>query len=115
MQVLLVYSDPTVTFLIETVLTREGMDVRAFRNTESAVAALQQYSFDVIVLDADVEIARPFYDTIREVAGDTRVLLISGRSTRALREALDADASLERPFDPGVLVEQIRELAHRPA
>jgi DNA-binding response OmpR family regulator len=115
--VLLAEDDEDVRALAELVLRREGFEVAAVSDGESALAAAAERTPAVAVLDVSMprldglETAR----RLRERA-ETRtvpIMLLTARVTEADRERgreAGVDAQLDKPFSPAVLAARVREL-----
>jgi DNA-binding response OmpR family regulator len=115
--VLLAEDDEDVRMLAELVLRREGYEVRAVSDGQSALDAASERTPAVAVLDVSMprmdglETARRLRD--RDETRDVPIMLLTARVTEADRErGRDAgvDAQLDKPFSPAVLAERISAL-----
>ena len=115
--VLLAEDDEDVRMLAELVLRREGYEVRAVSDGQSALDAASERTPAVAVLDVSMprmdglETARRLRD--RDETRDVPIMLLTARVTEVDRErGRDAgvDAQLDKPFSPAVLAERISAL-----
>ena len=115
--VLLAEDDEDVRMLAELVLRREGYEVRAVSDGQSALDAASERAPAVAVLDVSMprmdglETARRLRE--RDETRDVPIMLLTARVTEADRErGRDAgvDAQLDKPFSPAVLAERISAL-----
>ena len=115
--VLLAEDDEDVRMLAELVLRREGYEVRAVSDGQSALDAASERTPAVAVLD----VSMPRMDGLgtarrlreRDETRDVPIMLLTARVTEADRErGRDAgvDAQLDKPFSPAVLAERISAL-----
>lgn len=110
-RLLIVEDDPSVSYVLETLLGYEGYNVTTAADVRSAIDALKRRSVDGVVLDLNLpdgnglEVLRH----LRELSGTTPVVVLSGlKQEDAVVEALDLGANdyVTKPFG-------IRELAAR--
>ncbi len=80
-----------------------------------ALERFKTASFDVIVLDLQMPKmdGRTFFRTLRVRGDRTPVIILSAFGAEEARVELQAEAALEKPFDPDVLVARIRSLTGR--
>lgn len=60
MQVLIIEENPGLAQIWSGHLTRQGMKVSCVHSKSQATALLQDQSFDVVIMDADIDGGRPF-------------------------------------------------------
>jgi DNA-binding response OmpR family regulator len=115
--VLLAEDDEDVRALAELVLRREGFQVTAVPDGESALAAAAERTPSVAVLDVSMprmdglETARRLRE--RAEMRTVPIMLLTARVTEADRERgrqAGVDAQLDKPFSPAVLAERVRAL-----
>ena len=123
-RVLVVDDDPMVCVAIEVCLQRQGFDVTVADGGESGMRALDQASFDVMLVDVFMPHMRGF-EAIRlfhERAPDIPVIAMSGyafanadRAPDFLRMTIElgASACLRKPFTPQALVAAVNECLAR--
>ena len=118
--VLVVDDDPMVCVAIEVCLQRQGFDVTVADGSEAGMRALDQATFDVMLVDVFMPHMRGF-EAIRifhERAPDIPVIAMSGydfanadRAPDFLRMTIElgASACLRKPFTPQALVAPVNE------
>jgi CheY-like chemotaxis protein len=115
--VLLAEDDEDVRALAELVLRREGFEVTAVADGQAALEAAEERTPAVAVLDVSMprvdglEAARRLRE--RPETRGIAIMLLTARVTDADRERgreVGADAQLDKPFSPAVLVERVRAL-----
>ncbi len=118
-KVLVVEDDADTGATIKDLLVLESHTVEVVADGAEASSRLQQYDYDLIVLDwelpdtSGVEVLKDF----RLRRGKTPVLMLTGRSDFADKEAgLDtgADDYLTKPFHPREFGARVRALLRRP-
>jgi DNA-binding response OmpR family regulator len=119
-KVLLIDDDVRIISKVSEWLSLEGHGVEAATTGEDGLQMLENYQFDVIVLDwalpqmSGVQVLRKF----RTGGGITPVIFLTGKDDMDSKEqGLDAGADdyLPKPFDPRELSARIRSLLRRPA
>ncbi|MGA7172260.1 MAG: response regulator transcription factor [Candidatus Dormiibacterota bacterium] len=116
-RILVVDDEPAITEFIRIGLSREGFDVETAPDGRAALAAVDRFSPDVVVLD----VMMPRMDGIaltRELAGDPRrgLVILSARDDtqdRILGLDLGADDYLGKPFEFGELLARVRSVLRR--
>ena len=113
--VLLAEDDEDVRARAELVLRRAGFEVTAVTDGDAALAAAEERTPAVAVLDVSMphvnglEAAR----RLRERGAAFPIMLLTARVTEADRERgrhAGVDDQLDKPFSPAVLAERVREL-----
>ena len=120
-RVLVVDDDPMVGVAIEVYLKRQGFDVTVADGADAGMLALEQATFDVMLIDVFMPHVRGF-ESIRifhERAPDVPIVAMSGYAFANLnspapdflRMALELGATrcLRKPFTPELLLSTIRE------
>jgi DNA-binding response OmpR family regulator len=116
-RVLVVDDEPAITDFIRIGLSREGFEVETASDGRAALAAVDRFAPDVVVLD----VMMPRMDGIaltRELAGDPRrgLVILSARDDtqdRILGLDLGADDYLGKPFEFGELLARVRSVLRR--
>ena len=116
-RVLVVDDEPAITEFIRIGLSREGFEVETAADGRAALAAVDRFTPDVVVLD----VMMPRMDGIaltRELAGDPRrgLVILSARDDtqdRILGLDLGADDYLGKPFEFGELLARVRSVLRR--
>lgn len=119
-KLLVVEDNPTITEIVSDWLELDGHIVDCVTDGEEAQFRLQNYIYDVIVLDwelpkiSGLELCKSF----RSAGGVTPVLMLTGRSeVQDKTQGLDsgADDYLTKPFHPEELGSRVRALLRRPS
>ncbi|HVC38886.1 MAG TPA: response regulator transcription factor [Candidatus Dormibacteraeota bacterium] len=116
-RVLVVDDEPAITEFIRIGLSREGFEVETAQDGRAALAVVDRFAPDVVVLD----VMMPRMDGIaltRELAGDPRrglVILSARDDTQDRIRGLDvgADDYLGKPFEFGELLARVRSVLRR--
>ena len=121
-RILIVDDDASIREMLSLVLTDEGYDVRQAENGRCALAVLQTWRADLILLDLMMPVmdglAFRAEQTLTQGIADIPVVVLSAsQPLRELRhEGLDCAAALSKPCDLDLLTETIRRVAsHSPA
>lgn len=117
-KVLIVEDEPHIVESLRFILSRDGFDVTALGDAESALAALADIAPDVLVLDAMLPGANGF-DMLRQLRADPAhaalpVLMLTAKGQRRDREVaedLGADRFMTKPFANAEVVAAVRDLA----
>lgn len=115
MQVLLIEDESQMRNMIRVYLTANGVEVTEAENGKEAVEALQQQTFDVIILDLMMPVMDGFQFLEHHSQG-TPVLVLSAKTqTEDKLRGFDLgiDDYMTKPFDLRELVARIRTLARR--
>ena len=119
-RVLVVDDDPMVCVAIEVYLKSQGFDVTVADGADAGMLALEQATFDVMLIDVFMPHIRGF-ESIRifhERAPDVPIVAMSGyafanteRAPDFLRMTLELGAArcLRKPFAPGALLATVNE------
>jgi DNA-binding response OmpR family regulator len=112
LRILVIDDDPSLLRSIRLVLTLEGYDVITAVDGIDGLEHVAQNPFDAIVLDLSMPRmdGRTFYRELRDRGHDTPVLILSAYGADGARAELQAQAALDKPFDPDNLVETLREM-----
>ena len=117
-RIMIVEDEPHIVESLTFLLTREGYEVEAIGDGDSALAALARSLPDVLVLDAMLP-GTDGFAILRWLRAEARsarlpILMLTAkgqRRDREVAEALGADRFLAKPFSNAELIETIRELA----
>jgi len=116
-KVLIVDDEPNIVVALEYLMRQNGFDVRAARNGEEALALLDEFRPDLVLLDVMMprkdgyQVAQTIRDT-PALAG-TRIVMLTakGRETEISKGlAVGADAYITKPFSTLELVEQVKRM-----
>lgn len=120
--ILAVDDDPVVRRLIDRSLRSEGYDTRTCVSAESALVALRQQSYALVLLDVIMGGVDGFELARRLRAGDagalnrdTPVVFVTAQNGAAARERsleIGAHAFLAKPFATEALVDVVAKLLH---
>jgi len=109
-RVLLIDDDPALMRLMKFTLREEGFNVAQAANGAEGLQGVDSHRPQAIVLDMQMPVmdGAAFYQELRSRGDETPVLIISANDARASQRALNADAFLQKPFDPDALVGALR-------
>jgi two-component system response regulator RegX3 len=115
--VLLVDDEPGICDTASFALEREGYDVTTAGGAEDALAAFNQGSFDVVLLDIGLPDGSGL-DVCRAIraSGPTPIVILSARGTESDRVVgleLGADDYVTKPFSLAELVSRVRAILRR--
>jgi two-component system, OmpR family, response regulator MprA len=110
--VLVVDDDPNLTRLMSTILRTSGIDTVTATDGWSALEAIQHNDVDAIVLDLQMPKldGRGFFRELRARGDRTPVLIASAYGARDAQRELGAEASVEKPFDPELLIAELQRI-----
>ncbi|MBV8530708.1 MAG: response regulator transcription factor [Candidatus Eremiobacteraeota bacterium] len=117
-RVLVVDDEPQIAEVIESYLEREGLIVEACGSIRDALAALERFAPDILVLDVTLPDGSGL-DVLRVAcAPEARVptIMLTGRTDEADRVVgleLGADDYVTKPFSPRELAARVRSLLRR--
>ena len=113
-RVLVVDDDPDIRELLFTALEDEGFEVVPAGNGQEALAVIQSFRPDVIVLDLMMPVMDgwQFARELRARDEDIPIVLLSAaRDLRTHAKALSAADIIEKPFDLAELLPKIARVA----
>jgi len=104
--------DPRFLRLLQSCLRFGGHIVSTAQNNQDALQLLEQRQPDLVILDLNLPAAdgETFFLDARESGYDGPFLVISGDLRVRLRSARLGVPYIQKPFDPGELLELIGEL-----
>lgn len=110
--VLVVDDDLNLTRLMATILRTCGIDAVTATDGLSALDAIDHNDIDAIVLDMQMPKmdGRGFFRELRARGNHTPVLIASAYGARDAQRELGAEASVEKPFDPEVLISELQRI-----
>jgi CheY-like chemotaxis protein len=110
--VLVVDDDASLIRMMRLSFVSEGFQVFAASDGLQALERLATQIVDVIVLDLLMPRmdGRAFYREMRARGYNPPVILVSAYGAATARDELGADAALDKPFDPDVLIREVRRL-----
>lgn len=119
-QVLLIEDEPNIIEAIKFILSREGWQVHAHSNGETAVQAVRDRSPDVVILDAMLP-GRSGFDILRDLREDSDtarlpILMLTARGQtkdREMAERAGASRFMTKPFSNAEVLEAVRALCVR--
>lgn len=118
-KVLIVEDDADLAALIKNILGVERHTVEVAANGRDAVALLNMYTYDLVILDWNLPVmsGKEVCQNYRSRGGSTPILMLTSRSTvEDKEEGLDAGADdyLTKPFHAKELGARVRALLRRP-
>jgi two-component system response regulator MprA len=95
-------------------LRTSGFAVVSTTDGLEALALLERESFDAVVLDLRMPRVdgRTVFRRLRASGNRVPVLIASAFGARPAQLELGAEGSIEKPFDPDVLIEEVARLVH---
>jgi DNA-binding response OmpR family regulator len=110
--VLVVDDDPNLMRLMATILRTSGMEVLTATDGHAALEVAMSHDVDAIVLDLRMPNldGRAFYRELRACGIEAPVLIASAFGAREAQQELGAQASIEKPFDPEVLITELQQI-----
>ena len=118
MKILLVEDDEVFHAVIAPALSKQGHEVTSVLSGEDALEKIRAGKFDLILVDILMP-NKDGIDTIQEIRDtdvDVKIIAISAggkvgySSFLELAQTVGANACLEKPFTPPVLLEKIKEV-----
>jgi DNA-binding response OmpR family regulator len=112
-KVLVLDDDNALQRLLRLTLTSEGFEVITASNGLEGLEKVRVDPPDVILLDLEMPVmdGRTFFRELRKQGNNTPVLILSAYGARNAQRELQADGSLEKPFEADVLMDELRQLA----
>jgi DNA-binding response OmpR family regulator len=112
-KVLVLDDDNALQRLLRLTLTSEGFEVITASNGLEGLEKVRVDPPDVILLDLEMPVmdGRTFFRELRKQGNNTSVLILSAYGARNAQRELQAEGSLEKPFEADVLMDELRQLA----
>lgn len=115
-RILLAEDNPDITRLVSFYLKNmRNAEVRACKDGAEAMTALEQDIFDIVVLDGNMPVADGLavlrWMRARPAPGSLPVIFLTAKHDRGFEKecmASGAQLVMTKPFNPGLLVRQIR-------
>ena len=110
--VLVVDDDANLTRLMATILRTSGIEPLTACDGYAALDAVEHNEVDAIVLDIEMPQmdGRGFFRELRARGDETPVLIASAYGAREAQRELGAQASVEKPFDPELLISELEKI-----
>jgi CheY-like chemotaxis protein len=110
--ILVVDDDPNLMRLMGTLLRTSGMEILTASDGLVALEVAMSHGVDAIVLDLRMPNldGRAFYRELRSRGIETPVLIASAYGASQAQRELGAEASIEKPFDPDVLISELQRI-----
>ena len=116
-RVLIADDEPNIVTSLVFLMTREGYEVEVARNGDEALAQMETFRPDLVLLDVMMP-GKSGFDVCQAVRSDeslagVKILMLSakGRDTDLAKgTALGADAYVTKPFSTRELADKVREL-----
>jgi len=116
LQIMIVDDEPIVGKRLKPALTKFGIDVEVFEDSETAFKRLEEKNFDIVVTDVRMDKfdGIQILERVLERSDHTKVIIITGYATiEVAREALAKGAFdfIAKPFKPNDLRAVINKAA----
>lgn len=117
LNLLVLDDDEALLRLLRLLLEAEGFRVVTARNGIEGLERLETDVPDAIVLDLEMPVmdGRSFFRELRARGDSTPVVILSAYGARSAQRELQAEAGLDKPFEPERLISVIRALTGTPA
>ena len=117
-QILYVEDDPSLGFVVQDVLKKEGFTVHLMRDGKSALQQFNEKNYDCCVLDVMLPKKDGFSlaEDIRKINGQVPILFLTARESiedKTTGYDLGGDDYLTKPFDHKELILRLRALLRR--
>jgi DNA-binding response OmpR family regulator len=115
-RVLVAESDAATLRLLRLLLDNEGYEVTTATSTDRAAALLRANIFDLVITDsfsATPQAVLASTSEIREAAGKTPVILLTGHRVEPTHAGADFSGLLQKPFAIDDLITGLREAVGR--
>ena len=111
-RILVVDDDPGLVRMVKMSLEVEGYDVVTASDGERGLEELDKQPSDIVLLDLQMPRmdGRTFYKEMKSRGFDIPVLILSAYGAEAAAIELDADAAVNKPFDPDFLTETVKRI-----
>ena len=111
-RILVVDDDPGLVRMVKMSLEVEGYEVVTASDGERGLEELGKHPSDIVLLDLQMPRmdGRTFYREMKSRGFDIPVLILSAYGADAARVELDADAAVNKPFDPEFLTETVKRI-----
>ena len=119
-KIVLADDDPDIGELVTMILESQDCRVRVVRHGAACLELLAAEKPDLLILDLMMPVMDGFAvcEEIRKNAYDVPVLILSsvqeaasrGRYQRETGNAMNVAGFIEKPFSPGALIQQVREI-----
>jgi two-component system response regulator MprA len=115
--VLVVDDDAAVLRILRVALQEDGFTVATASNGIEALGQLGEDGPDAVILDLEMPMmdGRTFFREMRTRGFRIPVLILSAYDPRRAQRELQAEACMNKPFDPDELVQRVRDLVGEPA
>lgn len=116
-KILIVDDEPNIVISLEFLMRREGFEVAVARDGDAAVATLESFHPDLVLLDVMMP-GKSGFEVCQHIRGlpalqATKVVMLTakGRDTEVAKGiALGADAYVTKPFSTKDLATKVKEL-----
>ena len=114
-RILVVDDDLNLARLLRAILRTSGFDVVTSADAPAALDIAEEQAFDLIILDLRMPVmdGRTFYRELRGRGVQTPVVIASAYGARSALAELGAQAAIDKPFDPELLLDTVNRLLTR--
>ena len=101
--------------MVSLVLKQSEFDVDVANNGDDAIRRATESNFDAVVLDLRMpgKDGRTVFRELRELGVRIPVLILSAYDARQAQAELGAEGSMNKPFEPDLLVDTLRQMLSR--
>ena len=102
--------------MVSLVLKQSEFDVDVVNNGDDAIRRAQERPFDAVVLDLRMpgKDGRTVFRELRQLGVQTPVLILSAYDARQAQTELGAEGSMNKPFEPDLLVDKLKQMLAHP-
>ena len=114
-RILVVDDDRALSTMVSLVLKQSEFDVDVVNNGDDAIRRATESNFDAVVLDLRMpgKDGRTVFRELRELGVRCPVLILSAYDARQAQAELGAEGSMNKPFEPDLLVDTLRQMLSR--
>jgi DNA-binding response OmpR family regulator len=114
-RILVVDDDRALSTMVSLVLRQSEFEVDVVNSGDDAIRRATESNFDAVVLDLRMpgKDGRTVFRELRELGVRIPVLILSAYDARQAQAELGAEGSMNKPFEPDLLVDTLRQMLSR--